>query len=192
MVRTKYPEPNRPMVRRGKKPGPKLAMDTNPDFLRQVEYLSKLGATNEQLAGFFRVQLDTVNKWLKNYPKFREVRKRGGMEADMLVAESLYRKAIGYEVTETVTERRLNKETEEYEMVLTKEITKHIQPDTTSIIFWLKNRQRDIWNDVHHIQHSGTIKHKMVEDIPMDQFEEDELDVLFRIGMKQLDESSRN
>lgn len=40
-------------------------------------------------------------------------------------------------------------------LAVTKEVTKHVQPDTTAQIFWLKNRKPEIWRDKQDIQHSG-------------------------------------
>ncbi len=34
---------------------------------------------------------------------------------------------------------------------------KHIQPDTTAQIFWLKNRQPDRWRDQTHTNMSGEL-----------------------------------
>lgn len=41
------------------------------------------------------------------------------------------------------------------ELVVTKEITKEVPPDTTALIFWLKNRQPKNWRDKQQIEHSG-------------------------------------
>ena len=35
---------------------------------------------------------------------------------------------------------------------------KHIPPDTTAQIFWLKNRRPDRWRDKQQIEHSGTLE----------------------------------
>jgi len=43
-------------------------------------------------------------------------------------------------------------------LVVTKEITKEIPPDATSMIFWLKNRRSKEWRDKQEIEHSGEIE----------------------------------
>ena len=40
------------------------------------------------------------------------------------------------------------------ELVVTKEITKEVPPDTTALIFWLKNRQPQKWRDKQQVEHS--------------------------------------
>lgn len=56
---------------------------------------------------------------------------------------------------------------EECELVVTKEITKEVLPDTTAQIFWLKNRRPDRWRDKQDIEHSGQIGGvTIINDIP--------------------------
>ncbi len=67
--------------------------------------------------------------------------------ADEKVENALLKRALGYEYTEVYHERVLNKETGEYEFVLTKEVTKDVKPDISAQLFWLKNRQPELWRD---------------------------------------------
>ena len=53
----------------------------------------------------------------------------------------MLKRALGYSYTETTRELVGTK------MVITKEVVKEVQPDTTAQIFWLKNRRPDIWRD---------------------------------------------
>ncbi|MDL5066676.1 helix-turn-helix domain-containing protein, partial [Clostridioides difficile] len=39
----------------------------------------------------------------------------------------------------------------------TKRVTKHVVPDTTAQIFWLKNRKPAEWRDKRDIEHSGNL-----------------------------------
>lgn len=43
------------------------------------------------------------------------------------------------------------------DLVITKMVTKHVAPDTTALIFWLKNRMPDKWRDKQQMEHSGGI-----------------------------------
>ena len=67
--------------------------------------------------------------------------KRGKEVVDIEVENALYKKAVGYEVTE------IKKEQNEFGEKKIVETTKHIQPDTAAAIFWLKNRRPDKWKD---------------------------------------------
>jgi hypothetical protein len=99
-----------------------------------------LGATDEQLAEFFNVAKSTINLWKQKQPKFLDALKRGKVIADANVAHSLYRRATGYSHPETHVSNYQGE-------IIKTEITKHYPPDTTSCIFWLKNRQPDKWRD---------------------------------------------
>lgn len=44
------------------------------------------------------------------------------------------------------------------ELVVTKEVTKEVLPDTTAQIFWLKNRKPEQWRDKQDVELSGTLE----------------------------------
>lgn len=121
------------------------------EYCEQVRKLCLLGATDKEIADFFNIQESTLNLWKQKYPIFMESIKKGKDIADMNVAEKLYMKAIGYE-QEAVKIFQF-----QGEEVIVPYIEK-VQPDTTSAIFWLKNRQRDKWRDKQDVEHSGEIK----------------------------------
>lgn len=69
----------------------------------------------------------------------------------------MLKRALGYTYKEITREAQFNPQTEQYEMVVTKEITKEVVPDTTAQIFWLKNRKPDEWRDKKDVEHSGSV-----------------------------------
>lgn len=111
-----------------------------PEFNRQAEKLCLLGSTDKDMADFFEVSETTINNWKQKYPDFLESIKRGKISADATVASRLYKRAIGYEHDE---DKIFNNQGEP----LIVPTTKHVQPDTTAAIFWLKNRQPAKWRD---------------------------------------------
>ena len=157
------------------------------EVLDQVTELSMLGATNAQLALFFGRSAMTIDGWLRKYPEFIEARKRGGIIADMKASGSLFKRGNGFYYEE-----------EEMKYVNKKWVTfmvkKYCIPDTTALIFWLKNRQRELWTDVHRVQHGGTInhEHQNVEDIDVTKLSEKAQKVLFEIANAQLTDGTRN
>lgn len=102
--------------------------------------LALLGATHKEISEFFGVAESTLSLWLLEYHELSEAIKEGKAMADANVANSLYRRAMGYEHPE-VDIRVIDKE------VVMTPITKIYAPDTTACIFWLKNRQREKWRD---------------------------------------------
>lgn len=110
------------------------------EYAKQAEKICLLGATDEFLADYFEVTVSTINNWKIDHPQFLESLKRGKKEADARVAEALFNRAIGYAHPEM---KVFNNQGE----IITYDTTKHYAPDPTSMIFWLKNRQPDVWRD---------------------------------------------
>ena len=123
----------------------------NETLLEQARKLSLLGLTDEQMADVCDVSLSAWYKWKNEHPEFMEAIKDGKAEADAQVVKSLYRRAIGYTTrkTQIVTYQGAITDRAEYD--------EEVNPDTTACIFWLKNRQPELWRDRHQLEHSGKI-----------------------------------
>lgn len=122
-----------------------------PEFAEQAAKLCLLGATDAQLADFFEVSVSTINLWKVQHSEFSEsIRVPKGL-ADERVEQSLFRRAMGYEHDE-VDIKVVDKE-----IVMTP-IRKYYPPDTTAMIFWLKNRNPAEWRDKVEQEHSGTVQ----------------------------------
>lgn len=126
------------------------------EFIELAFNYCLLGATDNQLADFFEVDQDTINRWKKKHPKFYESIKEAKSQADSKVVRSLYERANGYTHPE---EKVFNNNGE----IVTHETLKHYPPDPTAMIFWLKNRQPEKFRDKQEIEHSGEVK--IVDDI---------------------------
>ncbi len=118
------------------------------EYIEQAFKLCLLGATNDQLADFFDVAASSIDLWISQHAEFAEAIRRGKQVADAEVANSLYRRALGYSHPE---DKIFNNAGEE--MVV--QTTKHYPPDTTAAIFWLKNRQKAQWRDRTEKEVSG-------------------------------------
>lgn len=117
------------------------------EYANQALKLCLLGATDKELAEFFSVSEQTLNKWKKDYPEFLESLKKGKNIADANVASKLYNRAIGYDFEEKHFEIKQVGKEKPPQFVESKRIKKHIPADITAAIFWLKNRQPDKWRD---------------------------------------------
>ena len=111
------------------------------EYNEQVYKLCLLGADDKKIADFFNIQESTLNLWKKKHPEFMESIKKGKEIADFEIAQSLYFRAKGYECKATKFA------TFNGEITDSQEYIEHLPPDTTAAIFWLKNRQKDIWRD---------------------------------------------
>lgn len=105
------------------------------------------GLTDEQIAKNIGICRDTLIQWKKKYSDISDTLKKGKEIVDIEVENALLKRALGYSFTETTRERKLNPETGEYEMVVTKEVVKDVQPEIAACFIWLKNRRPDKWRD---------------------------------------------
>jgi hypothetical protein len=85
----------------GDKPKGKVGRPTayKPEYDEQVEKLARMGATDEEIIEFFNVCMQTLFTWKAKHPEFLEAIKRGKVESDMKVAQSLYDRALGGDTT---------------------------------------------------------------------------------------------
>ena len=110
------------------------------EYAEQARKLCLLGATDAKLADFFEVDEATINRWKHDFPEFCKSLKAGKMQADAEVAESLFNRARGYVAPDL--------DIKMYEgQIIETPYMKHYPPDATSMIFWLKNRQPDLWRE---------------------------------------------
>lgn len=123
---------------------------TNEGLIK-IEGWARDGLTDEQIAGNMGIKRQTLYDWKKKYPVFSDTLKRGKEIIDRQVENSLLKRALGYEYDEVTTTTYPNGEEE------TKRVTKHVVPDTTAQIFWLKNRKPDDWRDKKDVNLSGDI-----------------------------------
>lgn len=112
--------------------------------------LCRMGATDADLAREFEVSLSGIELWKRTHVEFREALKEGKVFADARVAQSLYERAMGYSHPEDDI-KAVNGS-----IVITP-TTKRYPPDTTAAIFWLKNRQPQVWRDKVETELSGAV-----------------------------------
>ncbi len=126
--------------------------DYEDDFARQAQKLAELGATDQEVADFFDVDVRTIYRWKHVHEDFCHALKVGKDIADERVERSLYQKAIGYEQDEVKIFMPSGAEEPVYAPFRAK-----VAPDTTAAIFWLKNRRSGAWRDKQEVEHSGAI-----------------------------------
>lgn len=112
--------------------------------------LALMGKTNPEIAAALGVTAETLNQWRRQFPEFADAVKKNKDQADSVVVASLYQRACGYEYTEISVK-------ESPDGSITTTTTKHVAPDVTAQIIWLKNRQPKDWRDKQEYSHSGDI-----------------------------------
>lgn len=120
-----------------------------PEGLLKLEGWARDGLTDEQIAKNIGISRETLNQWKNKYSDISDALKKGKEIVDREVENALLKRALGYDYEEV---------SEKYEggVLTEKKITKrHVVPDTTAQIFWLKNRKPDDWRDKQNVEVSG-------------------------------------
>lgn len=125
--------------------------------LLQLEAWARNGLTDEQIATNMGVNVATLYRYKQSYCEIRNALKKGKEVVDIQVENALLKRALGYSYKEITREAQFNQQTKQYELVVMKEITKEVVPDTTAQIFWLKNRKPEEWRDKKDVEHSGSV-----------------------------------
>lgn len=117
--------------------------------LIQLEGWARDGLTDEQIAHNMGISRKTLADWKNKYGDISDTLKRGKEVVDIQVENALLKRALGYEFVETT------KELTDRGLIVTKEVTKQVAPDTTAAIFWLKNRKPSEWRDKRETEITG-------------------------------------
>ena len=123
------------------------------DFAQQAKKIAELGATDQEIADFFEVDVRTIYRWKHDHSEFCQALKVGKVIADERVERSLYQRAIGYEQDEVKIFMPANAAEPVYAPFRAK-----VAPDVTAAIFWLKNRRSQDWRDKREVEHSGGVE----------------------------------
>lgn len=115
------------------------------ESLEVIEGWAMAGWDFEMIAEGMGVSTSTLREWRKKFPAISAALKRGRAQAIARVENSLFRRAVGYTYNEDTFVEKVNEQTGEKEIVLTKRVTKHVPADTTAQIFLLTNRSPDEW-----------------------------------------------
>ena len=112
----------------------------NEKYFPYIKKIIQLGGNDKDIAEICNVTEQTVNNWKSQNPQFFESLKDWKEQADKEVEKSLYKRAMGYSHKE-------DKIFNDQGKPLVVPTIKHYPPDSTSMIFWLKNRQPAKWRD---------------------------------------------
>jgi hypothetical protein len=120
------------------------------EYAETAYRLALLGLTDAEVAEFFGVDPSTIYRWDEAHPEFCETRARGKLDADAKVAESLYKRAIGYDQEAVKIFMPAGRDEPVYAPY-----TERFPPDPMSASLWLRNRQSKRWKDKQEIAHEG-------------------------------------
>ena len=116
-----------------------------PDGLTRLTGWARDGLTNVQIAENMGVAERTFTEWIARFPAITSALKKGKEPVDIQVENALLKRALGYDYEETTTEIEDLGGGKTRKHV--RKVTKHVAPDTTAQIFWLKNRKPKQWRE---------------------------------------------
>lgn len=123
------------------------------DNLKKLEAWARDGLRDEDIANKMGIARSTLYEWKKKHKDISDALKRGKEVVDIEVENILLKKALGYEYKEKMAFKKKNADGSE--SIEVREVTKYAHPDTTSIIFWLKNRKPAEWRDRQEIEQTN-------------------------------------
>ena len=124
-----------------------------PEFEAAARKLCLMGATDRDLAEAFSVDERTINNWKDAHPEFFQSIKDAKAALDDQVEKSLFQRATGYS-HDAVRILTVPQGDNQGSIVESVPYTQHYPPDSTALIFWLKNRRPDQWRDKHEVDHN--------------------------------------
>ena len=100
--------------------------------------LSSLGLSRQEIAEVIGTKAKYIDDILAENPDLQDAVKEARKKADIQVVNALFKRALGYNYCEVLYDN--------YGKIYRK-MYKHLPPDVTACIFWLKNRMKDEWAD---------------------------------------------
>lgn len=115
-------------------------------------------ATVRELSKELGVSTPTINNWLKAKPAFAKMVADLRSEVDDRVESALADLALGYEAPPEITYEREklvgpDGSVSYGELVETKRVVKHVQPQLGAASLWLTNRRPERWRQKQTVEH---------------------------------------
>ena len=122
-----------------------------PENIIRVRGWARDGLDGQQIANNLGIGKSTLYDYITKSKELANALKKGRDVADREIENSLYKRALGYDVEEVIEEQR--PDSNGVMTVTLKKVTKkHIAPDTTAIIYWLNNRKPKEWRNKQVIE----------------------------------------
>lgn len=120
------------------------------EYAEQARKLCQFGATDIEIADFFKVNVATIYRWRNTHPEFCEAVHAGKDAADERVERAFYQRAVGYTFE--------SEKVFQFQGTIVRADTReHVPPDPGAAFNWLKNRRGEKWRDKQDVEHSGGV-----------------------------------
>lgn len=119
------------------------------DRIKEVYKLALLGCTDENIAEFMEVNINTINLWKRSHPEFLQAMTDGKEKADAEMAHALYKRGTGFWMDEIHVCMYRG-------VVIQTTVPKYYPPESWAANKWLSVRQRVRWADVQRTETINT------------------------------------
>ena len=109
-----------------------------------LKRLAEQGLTDKEIGYVLGVSRASISNYKKD-PEFKKMLDEGKEFANHKVVQALYKRAIGYDISETKVFKVGGK-------ILKRQIKKNVLPDPKCIEIWLYNRDRENWRQSNRIE----------------------------------------
>jgi len=128
---------------------PRNTTKWNLGRIKEVYKLALLGCTDENIAEFMEVNINTINLWKRTHPEFLQAMTDGKEKADAEMAHALYKRGTGFWVDEVHVCMYRGE-------VIQTTVPKYYPPESWAANKWLSVRQRTRWADVQRTENVST------------------------------------
>lgn len=128
------------------------------DGLLLLKGWARDGLTDEEIAKKMGINVATLYRWKDKYCEVCEALKKGREPVDVILEDTAFERATQWRTVKEVTRAlQFNRESGKKELVVIKEIEKKVPPDSTLLIFLMKNRMKDKYGDRQQVEISGQL-----------------------------------
>ena len=128
------------------------------DGLLLLKGWARDGLTDEEIAKKMGINVATLYRWKDKYCNICEALKNGREPVDVILEDTAFERATQWKTVKEITkELKFDRESGETRLMVTKEVEKRVPPDSTLLIFLMKNRMKDKYGDKQHVEISGQL-----------------------------------
>jgi hypothetical protein len=118
--------------------------------LDMVTGWARNGLSNAQIALNLGIGESTFGVFLQKHEELQDALYLGRRDAEIVVENAMFKRAIGYKYNEVTRERckvfdENGQWTGQWEMRIVKKVTKHVLPDVQAQQYWLEHRAPKRW-----------------------------------------------
>lgn len=111
-----------------------------------TEILTRLGIAITDIIRLLGVPAERFEQWQSKHPELRKA--LSAPSAEDRAEAALVKRALGFQISEATSEEVVDKKSGEIlEVLKRRTVTKEVPPDVRALLFYLKNRWPERWDD---------------------------------------------